>query len=198
MPNYVKTNLKFIGASEDIKKIKYLVFTEEQGKTTEFDFRKIVPYPTKEECPKEYLLDESLNVEEKWDERTVISNEKAHIQVMEDYPYLDWYEWQRDKWGTKWNACEPSFYNNEVWFDTAWSFCEPIVIALSKMFPDVRIEFQYADEDIGSNCDYGWCQNGTLTYANINGEAKTKLAIDLWDCVDDYEFKNGKWVYKDF
>lgn len=120
---------------------------------------------------------------------------EAHITVDERHPYLNWYDWQREMWGTKWNSSEPCWCGDEVWFDTAWSFCEPIVVELSKKFPNVRIDFQFADEDMGNNCDYGWCQNGFIDYANLKGNAAMKLAIDIWDDDNLYGFKDGEWKY---
>lgn len=120
---------------------------------------------------------------------------EAHISVDERYPYLNWYDWHRDMWGTKWNSSRPCWCGNEVWFDTAWSFCEPVIVELSKKFPNVRIDFQFADEDMGNNCDYGWCQNGFIDYANLKGNAAMKLAIDIWDDDNLYGFKDGEWKY---
>lgn len=198
MPNHVQTKLIFDGSNEDIKKINELLRETviEDGREYElFDFRKIVPYPSREECPKEYLVDESFN--EKTDYG--ITNTKAHISIDENAPYLDWYRWQIDNWDTKWNAYEVQWISDsEVWFQTAWSFCGKVIEKLSQMFPDVTIEFKYADEDIGCNCDYGWASNGKITYAGLTGPAATKFAIELWGCEDDYEFKDGEWVYRDF
>jgi len=47
----------------------------------------------------------------------------------------NWYDWQVENWGTKWNAYEQSFCDNgygelEVSFDTAWSAPFPIIAAL--------------------------------------------------------------------
>jgi len=47
----------------------------------------------------------------------------------------NWYEWQCDNWGTKWNAYEQSFEDTgygvlQVQFDTAWSPPYPIIEAL--------------------------------------------------------------------
>ena len=70
-----------------------------------------------------------------------------------------WYNWNVANWGTKWNA-------NEVWhdrtdngqveqgrtaysFDTAWSPAEPVVLALSKMFPTLHITHRYCEGGMG-------------------------------------------------
>jgi hypothetical protein len=56
----------------------------------------------------------------------------------------NWYDWQCEHWGTKWNAYEASI-EDESWdrllicFDTAWSPPEPVIAALrgklEEMFP---------------------------------------------------------------
>lgn len=67
--------------------------------------------------------------------------------------YLHDMDFARKVWGTKWNACEAQhdIEAGTAEFETAWSCPEGVLVALSKRFPDVEIEVQYADEDIGSN-----------------------------------------------
>lgn len=191
MPNWVKTNLTFRGSDEDVQKIKELVFTEIKDDVLEFDFNKVVPYPTRENCPEEFKIDESKNITDEFG----IHNNEAGIEVIPEHPYLDWWKWNREKWGTKWNACDAKWFCNEVWFDTAWSFCEPVVVELSKQFPNVLIEFKYADENIGSNCDYGWCKDGYITHANLMGEAAVRFALDILGDIESYDFVKGQWIY---
>lgn len=79
------------------------------------------------------------------------------IGMLENYRacgHLHGMDWAREKWGTKWNACE-SEHNVEAGtaqFDTAWSCPEGVLVELSKRFPDDEISVTFADEDIGSNC----------------------------------------------
>lgn len=79
------------------------------------------------------------------------------LQMIRNYRncgYLHNMDFAREVWGTKWNACDSTHDADAgtARFDTAWSCPEPVLVALSKKFPDDRIEVQYADEDIGSNC----------------------------------------------
>jgi hypothetical protein len=65
----------------------------------------------------------------------------------EDNPGRNWLDWNRRKWGTKWNS-----YDNKTdeqgrfIFDTAWSFPEPVFIELSFLFPEVTISVECIDE----------------------------------------------------
>ena len=47
----------------------------------------------------------------------------------------NWYDWNCEHWGTKWDACEPDeFWDNdslELKFNTAWSQPEPIFEAIA-------------------------------------------------------------------
>lgn len=77
-----------------------------------------------------------------------------------------WYNWNVANWGTKWNC-------SEVWhdrtdngdveegrtaysFDTAWSPAEPVVLALSAMFPKLNITHRY--------CEGGMSYAGEVVY----------------------------------
>lgn len=76
--------------------------------------------------------------------------------------------WSYANWGTKWNGydfseVEPTL----IRFSTAWSCPTPVLVELSKKFPDDEISVQYADEDIGSNCGYFTLKDGEMiTYAS--------------------------------
>ena len=65
-------------------------------------------------------------------------------------------------WGTKWNADNTEILDgNSIEFTTAWSAPIPVIVALSKKYPDVRFAHIWADEDMG-------CNTGSLVY--LNGE----------------------------
>jgi hypothetical protein len=63
----------------------------------------------------------------------------------------NWYNFQCDKWGTKWNACNPDLEGEDETsltyrFDTAWSPPEPVFEAMVKQFPDLDFEFWWEEE----------------------------------------------------
>jgi hypothetical protein len=63
----------------------------------------------------------------------------------------DWYGWNVDNWGTKWDVCSGEFELDEDglsgngWFDTAWS---PPTSAYSKL------------QDLGFSIDAGYSESG--------------------------------------
>lgn len=64
-----------------------------------------------------------------------------------------WYNWNRNNWGTKWNSYS---HEKESWntftFETAWSGVPHLMLEISKAFPEIEFEYEYADEDTGHNC----------------------------------------------
>lgn len=66
-------------------------------------------------------------------------------------PANNWYAFNIENWGTKWDACEGTDLGDCVQFNTAWTTPEPIIKALAKKIDDV-VFCIFADEDIGSNC----------------------------------------------
>lgn len=101
-----------------------------------------------------------------------------------------WYNWRIKNWGTKWDIDEteldmPGLHlldkaleenPNEVVeimynFDTAWSPCEPVVIAMAKQFPDLKFVHEYRED--------GCCFAGVVTYEN--GECVENLESDKGD-----------------
>lgn len=80
-------------------------------------------------------------------------------------------------------------------FDTAWSTPIPVLLSLSKKYPDAVVELKYADEDIGSNCGYYHSVNGKVIkediaegWYSLTPEEKLKwrkFAIDLKYQIED-------------
>ena len=96
------------------------------------------------------------------------------------YDVPTWYEWCCKNWGTKWNACSCSEANENsktISFQTAWDTPLPVMEKLSKMFPAIEIQTEYADENIGENC-------GQYTFKG--GELKS-----MWQPTDEETNKNA-------
>jgi len=149
MPNHITNRVQIKSLNDDwrkeeeaFKQLEALMKTEEST----FDFNVLIPYPEKHS-----ILDKARHEAEKngtkWDD------------LPKDGFNQGGYEWCTEHWGTKWNAYDIGFDYNSVYFQTAWSTPLPIWQELSKRFPDLRLEVEYADEDRGSNC-------GRLAYMN--------------------------------
>jgi len=94
--------------------------------------------------------------------------------------YLHSMDFNREAWGTKWNACRQSVSPEagRAEFDTAWNCPEPLLAELSRQFPDETIDVVFAEEDIGSNC-------GRFTLKN--GERISEKIAPSWSEMSDQE-----------
>ena len=132
MPNHITTRIKITGDSEAVKRVLNKIKNDEFGMGT-IDFEKIIPMPKN-------IFKGNLGVRER-----------------ELYGNNNWYDWSVANWGTKWNAYgfDPNTdysKEKELKFLTAWSAPHPVIAKLSEMFPSVKLEHEWADEDIGMNC----------------------------------------------
>ncbi len=102
-------------------------------------------------------------------------NPKNHISFNTIIPAPneneDWYSWNCENWGTKWDACHTNEitrdlilrdavegstgYMYTIEFATAWSFAAPFVQEWSKRYPEVRFTASFYDEDYTANFGRG-------------------------------------------
>ena len=203
--------------------------------TNEFDFNKVIPMPEELNIPSSssgdlgmrYLL---LNAKHPilWteDDRSFMESMKKvkeenpdrfnadielgkkYLSNIAKYGHKDWYSFcsSSDGWNTKWNACEVEWTDeNQVEFETAWSFCFNVVIQLSKKFPDVAIEFLFADEDCGSNDACGIIKDGEeidCEYPDTGDKRAYEIYLDLHpeyedELVYDPDLDTYKWIDQD-
>ena len=142
-----------------------------------------LPIPLEAESA--YLETQSEFVRENWElGKTAFKNVKL-------YGYPTWYEWANDNWNTKWNAYgyeEGGNYNgldDELWFQTAWAAPHPILLKLTKDYPDIRFIHEWADEDIGFNCGRREYFNGKLVdWYYPEGEEAERFAESVWGKYD--------------
>ena len=79
-------------------------------------------------------------------------------QRLGDSPY-NWYNWNCEKWGVKWDASEVSISDNDTnltySFETPWGIPDGAFKAMSAQHPDLVFEVEYQEEQ-------GW--GGTIRY----------------------------------
>ncbi len=213
MPNHVATKVTIIGSDENLKTIEKFVASEQQL----FDFNKIVPIPetyvkydtTNHPDAKGLVVGERLN----WEKDSPIVTEeliseykKATREQFEKYGVVGWYDWKVMNWGTKWNCYDISKTEVrdgflEYTFNTAWDFAKRVIVALSEFFPEVEIQFVYADEDVSYNTGRGSVQNGKLDIYCPNGGSDD--AYELYfethpgSSEEMHKDENGKWVWNE-
>lgn len=95
-----------------------------------------------ENC-KKYV--EDLNQEEL---NELYKQGRQYVFNQDNYGFKTWYDWRLCYWGTKWNACDSLRCGDiEVFFNTAWSFPEPLFKKLCELFPEENINFFGDNED---------------------------------------------------
>jgi hypothetical protein len=58
----------------------------------------------------------------------------------------NWYKWNIQNWGTKWNSYDSKQLNNVIYFTTAYSSPFPIIEQLSKLYKTVKFTLIYFEE----------------------------------------------------
>ena len=135
MPNWCANYLTFMGSQEEIDKLRDYVSRTE---TTEkgpvfypFSFEAILP------CPPELHQHNAPQID------TDLGK-----QFIEKYGASDWYQWQVNNWGTKWDSSNSYLdYHDEEsaywYFSTAWCPPEGIYQELASRFPNLSISWFY-------------------------------------------------------
>jgi hypothetical protein len=129
-----------------------------------------------------------------------LGNKEKEMCAKEGRP--TWYEWNIKYWGTKWGGYTyEKISDNEFEFQTAWSSVPLIIHAISIAFPDLEIDYKYADEDTGSNVGHLKFKQGKEMFRNIPDNGSTEaftLAFELNpDDGEYYELIDGEWTYKE-
>lgn len=137
-------------------------------KDGEFSFNNFIPLPP-------LLRRVRAGSTPAWDPRpddpkseTLALTDEDRKMLLDKYGSLDWYDWSCKNWGTKWDVMDEYSLSlildsdpEEVVvfdFDTAWSPPEPLMIALSKLFPEEEFSLEA--------CDEGGAFNVLITYKN--------------------------------
>lgn len=104
------------------------------------------------------------------------------------YGAFSWYDWCYSNWGTKWDVndayvqepLDPKAENGFIClsFLTAQSFPAPIFIELSKLYPGLTFEGEYAEDNYGSNCAEFTIKNGEIEIKDK--ESDQAFAYSVW------------------
>ncbi|MER9937434.1 hypothetical protein [Mesorhizobium sp. M0088] len=84
--------------------------------------------------------------------------------------HKSWYDWSIANWGTKWNSYDFELVSEDPFqflFQTAWSFPEPVFVALAKRYPTLQFECLSFDE--------GWNFAATGFFNPTDGKPDWKI-----------------------
>jgi hypothetical protein len=162
MPNWTSNRLYAEGSPEQISEFLETV----KGKNGVLDFNAIIPAPELlshtasgarnvdgKEVTEWYVIAEADHVENRPAKvRIFTPDEEAELN---NISHRSWYDWNRNNWGTKWNACDPEIEDEaskqygyvRITYMTAW--CEPLPVLqkLAVMFPHLCFIFEWRHED---------------------------------------------------
>lgn len=170
MPNWITNQVTIIADEDLLAKIREEVkgTPYDNGEDREFDFNQIAPIPTELEgttSPCRIISQDEYDIQEERIAKGELTDieksfgvsrgitQEMHDEFIEKFGYADWYGWQNSNWGTKWNASDVDWSedNDRVSFNTAWATPFELFLNLSKKYPLARFEIEYADEDFGYN-----------------------------------------------
>ena len=106
-------------------------------------------------------------------------------------------------WGTLWNAQDALIHfrdKTNIYFSTKWNAPLPVIDALSKQYPGLTFDFEFADEDIGYNTGKITVKNGEIIKGGIFDDG-SKEAYEIYFSLcggkDKYRFnaKTGTYEY---
>jgi hypothetical protein len=226
MPNHVTNRLTIVGTPEQIINVKDFIKNDELGVGT-IDFSKIIKMPEEINIQFHSGVEMAAKhaLKEPYDENPLLAGLERHnrenckspltltdeewdlfIKALNNkrkYGAYYWYDWNRENWGTKWNAySQPDKRNteNSIYFQTAWNCPKELMAKLSLIFLEVEFEIAWADEDLGHNLGIMVIKNGiTLSETIPEGgslEAKklffeiTKDTLEEHNMNENYEYIN--------
>lgn len=137
MPNWCDNSLMIKGPKEDLQKIV----------EAQLSLQKLLP------CPQELLDTVSGSLGNG-------ASAKAHKLQMKNnlakYGFADWYNWNLNNWGTKWDVGPTEIYGGDLDdgiitanFQSAWGPPDEAIKKLGEKFPKCYFELEYIETGCG-------------------------------------------------
>lgn len=163
MPNHTSNVLRISYYDDDGSVVKKIADEIKSGENL-FDFNKFIPYPEKFQ-----VLDSASEEYRK-------NNPDDWKNCPRDGYNQGGYEWCCSNWGTKWNSYDHQVRTKTEWcyaiyFETAWTWPEPIIRAFMDKYPEVDIDLISA------------CEGGFFAIHLSRADGITKLVE--WDSKND-------------
>lgn len=204
MPNHVVNILTISGDADLVAEIKSKISSSEDGFTLHIDFNKVAPLPddlkgttspTRIISQKDYDKQEARIASgdlEEYEKRFGLSRgitQEMSVEFKKKYGTNNWYDWQRNEWGTKWNAYGQKLRENgDIKFETAWSTPARLIQKLSNQYPNATFRVRYADENIGFNVGEYSFKNGYVIEENIPHGGSEEACLLACDIRDDWDY----------
>lgn len=165
MPNWCSNFLRVEGNPDEVKRFADMCIVENPDKPGQYEFTmtKLMPLPDelKETTSPALWRGDENDVEGK------AAYEKHNQYLIEKYGYNNWYDWQVNNWGTKWDVSDAMINDDEEGsigfdYDTAWGPNDEWVKYAAKQFPELKFYLSY-EEPGCAFCGVLMCENGEVT-----------------------------------
>lgn len=111
----------------------------------------------------------------------------------------DWYDWEIENWGTKWNCYNCKKIDDNLFtFYTAWYGVPELIKKMSgfDVCKNVNIIYGWSSEDAGNQCGYAFFINGSGDINRLDNQSNE--AFDLYFDFNPeyrkfYTFSNGTY-----
>ena len=134
-------------------------------------------------------LEEVASCDDEWDSHRAKEIAK-NIKAFEETGYHDWYSWNLNNWGVKWDAVRPTAKYDLLTitfsFDSPWGCPEQFVRELSKLFPNAN--FEMVSGSIENDCHYEFtCEDGKFEETCSYETFKEAVMDGKWGGMAEWE-----------
>jgi len=134
-------------------------------------------------------LEEVASCDDEWDSHRAKEIAK-NIKAFEETGYHDWYSWNLNKWGVKWDAVRPTAKYDLLTitfsFDSPWGCPEQFVRELSKLYPNAN--FEMVSGFIENDCHYEFtCEDGKFEESCSYETFKEAVMDGKWGGMAEWE-----------
>jgi hypothetical protein len=136
-------------------------------------------------------LEEVASCDDEWDAHRA-KEIAQNIKAFEQTGYHDWYSWNLDNWGVKWDASnckskELSDFNTIIFeFDSPWGTPEHFVRELSKLYPDATFEMVSGSIENDSHYEFT-CDNGKFEETCSYETFKEAVEDGKWGGIEEWQ-----------
>ena len=104
--------------------------------------------------------------------------------------YSDWYSWNLDNWGVKWDAVRPTvnfdLLTITFYFDSPWGCPEQFVRTLSTLYPEATFEMISGSIENDSHYEFV-CDNGKFEETCSYETFKEAVEDGKWGGIEEWE-----------
>ena len=154
MPNHVTNRIYCENAFRE-RIVEKLVSVDKEGKKY-VDFNNLIQTP-------KYIYQGDFGEEER-----------------KKYGKNNWYDWNIENWGTKWNAYETEITEDYIQFRSAWNPPIPVLKKLSSLFPETKIVILMHDEGFFDNFGIIFENGKKVVHEKINSTQVLSYMLQGW------------------